>query len=264
MSRAGASVLILTILIANSAAGIRRLPHPAEFFEVNGHTAYLMKADAPADGGPWVWYAPTLNNYPHGSQKFYFEQFLTNGIAVAGCDLGEVRGAPGSSAKFNAFYDAMVAKGYSKKPILMGQSRGGLMMLCWAFRNPDKVGAFVGIYPVCNLASWPMRHSKGSVLADYGLSEEDLLKRIDTFNPPENVAVLARKRVPMFIIHGDSDKVVPYNENSQLIKDAYEKAGGDITVKIVPGKGHAEIPEFFTDQDLIKFVREQSEKAKRR
>ena len=43
---------------------------------------------------------------------------------------------------------------------------GGLMMLAWAMRHPDKPRAFVGIYPVCNLAQWPMK-GKELTLADY-------------------------------------------------------------------------------------------------
>jgi len=39
-----------------------------------------------------------------------------------------------------------------------------------------------------------------------------------------------------------------------LIKTAYEKAGGEIEVKMVPGKGHAEVSEFFRDQDLLEFI----------
>ena len=110
-----------------------------------------------------------------------------------GCryDLGEVRGAAESSAQFTGFYDAMVAKGYSVMPVLLGQSRGGLMMLCWAFRNPDKVGAFAGIYPVCNIANWPLQRSKHSVLADYGMSKEEILANLDQLNPVGNLDGLA-------------------------------------------------------------------------
>ena len=128
----------------------------------------------------------------------------------------------------------MLGKGFSKKPVLLGQSRGGLMLLCWAFRNPGKVQGFVGIYPVCNIASWPLQSSKPGVLADYGMTVEGILKNIDTFNPSENLDALAREKGPLFILHGDSDSVVPYKENSALIKEAYEQAGGDIEVKIVP------------------------------
>jgi len=247
-------------LLSIQAFAITKLPLPAELFEVNGRTAFVMTPEHLAAGNPWVWYAPTLRNYPHGSQQFYFEQLLAQGIAVAGYDLGEVRGAPESSGQFTGFYDAMVAKGYSAKPVLLGQSRGGLMLLCWAFRNPDKVGAFAGIYPVCNIASWPLQNSKPSVLADYGLSEEAIMKQLNTFNPAGNLTRLAKAGVPMCIIHGDSDSVVPYRDNSALIKAAYEKVGGEIEVKIVPGKGHAEVPGFFTDQDLLEFIFKQTKK----
>ena len=204
-------------LLSIPAFAISKLPLPAELFEVNARGAFVMTPEQPAAGNPWVWYAPTLRNYPHGSQQFYFEQLLAQGIAIAGYDLGEVRGAPESSAKFTGFYDAMVAKGYSTTPVLLGQSRGGLMLLCWAFRNPGKVGAFAGIYPVCNIASWPLQNSKRSVLADYGLPEEAILKQLGTFNPAGNLAGLANAGVPIFLIHGDSDSVVPYRDNSAFI-----------------------------------------------
>ena len=72
---------------------------------------------------------------------------------------GEVRGAPGSTKRFTAFYDKMVSMGFSKRPILLGQSRGGLMMLAWAMRHPENVKAFVGIYPVCKpLTPGPPTH----------------------------------------------------------------------------------------------------------
>jgi len=255
--------LILSILLTSlwpHALATSKLPMPGQVFQVNGKNAFVIKSEKPAAGNPWVWYAPTLKSYPHHSQKFYFERLLAHGIAIAGYDLGEVRGAPGSSKKFTGFYDAMVAKGYSAKPILLGQSRGGLMLLCWAFRNPDKVGAFTGIYPVCNIASWPLQNSKPSVVADYGMSEDEILENLETLNPPTNMAQLIANRVPMFLLHGDSDRVVPLRKNSALIKGAYQKTGGDIQLKIVPGKGHAEVPEFFKDQDLLEFIINQTKK----
>lgn len=234
-----------------------RLSAKAEIFQINGRDAFLMKAPQPAQGMPWVWYAPTLKNNPHKSQKFYFDALLKQGISVAGYDLGECRGSEHSSAEFSKFYNALVAKGYSSKPILMGQSRGGLMMLCWAFRNPNKVKAFTGIYPVCNLNSWPMKTGKNFVLKDYQLSEQEFLKRIKEFNPEFNLKVLVQHQIPIFILHGDADKPVPYLDNTARIEKEYKKLGGNIKVKIVPGKGHAEIPEFFEDQDLLGFIKSQ-------
>jgi pimeloyl-ACP methyl ester carboxylesterase len=185
----------------------------------------------------------------------YFETFMGAGISIAGFDLGEVRGAPASTAKFTLFYDAMVQRGFSKKPILLGQSRGGMMTLAWAFRNPDKVTAWVGIYPVCNLASWPLKNSKAQTLADFALPETELVARLKEFNPIDNLAGLAAKQVPMFAVHGDNDVVVPYDDNTKLLKERYEALGGSISVKVIPGEGHKVGPSFFECPELVEFVR---------
>ena len=105
-------------------------PRVADTFDVEGHKACLYAAPGAAKHRPWVWYAPALKGGMSISQRtLYMDRFLQAGISIAGFDLGEVRGSPASSAKFTRFYEAMVQRGYSPKPILFGQSRGGLMML---------------------------------------------------------------------------------------------------------------------------------------
>lgn len=235
-----------------SAADIK-LPQVADTFEIEGNKAYLYAAPTPARGNPWVWYAPTLKGVSLVQRKFYFTSLMEAGISIAGFDLGEVRGAPGSTAKFSLFYEAMVKRGWSPQPILLGQSRGGLMMLAWAMRNPEKVRAFAGIYPVCSLAGWPMKN-KAPTLADYALTEDDLTGRLKEFNPLDNLQGLLAHKVPMFVVHGDSDAVVPYEENTGLLKQRYEAGGGTITVKVVAGEGHKVSPSFFECQELVDFV----------
>lgn len=252
-------LLILATLLALPLAAQDALPKKPEIFEVDGHKAVLYAAPQPGATKPWVWYAPTLNaGVSLAGRKMYFEAFMRAGISLAGFDLGEVRGSPASSAKFTLFYDAMVKRGFSAKPILLGQSRGGMMTLAWAFRNPDKVKAWVGIYPVCNLASWPLKNSKPQTLADYALPEADLVARLKDFNPIDNLADLAANKVPMFAVHGDSDVVVPYDDNTKLLKERYEAAGGSFSVKIIPGEGHKVGPSFFECQELVDFVLKQA------
>ncbi len=258
------TLLSLLTLLAPAVVplGAQEAPHrTAETFEIAGHTAFLQAAPQPAVGKPWIWYAPTLRGLSFAERKMYFETFMKAGISIAGFDLGEVRGAPASTAKFTLFYDAMVQRGYSQKPILLGQSRGGMITLAWAFRHPDKVKAWVGIYPVCNLASWPLKNSKTQTLADFAMTEPELAARLGEFNPIDNLAGLAANKVPMFAVHGDSDVVVPYDLNTRLLEDRYEAAGGQISVKVIPGEGHKVGPSFFECRELIEFVLEQ---AKRR
>jgi pimeloyl-ACP methyl ester carboxylesterase len=133
-----------------------------------------------------------------------------------------------------------------------------MMTLTWAFRNPDKVKAWIGIYPVCNLASWPLKNSKAQTLADFGLTEAELTTRLKEFNPPDNLAGLAAAKVPMFAVHGDNDVVVPHQDNTLLLKARYETLGGKFTVKIVPGEGHKVGPSFFACPELVEFLQQQA------
>jgi len=223
-------------------------------FQIDGHQAFVYAAPNPSEGKPWLWYAPTLNGISLVQRKMYFDRFMQAGLSIAGFDLGEVRGSPASTAKFTLFYDEMVKKSWSPKPILLGQSRGGLMMLAWGVRNPDKVRAFVGIYPVCNLASWPLKNSKPATLADFGISENELRDRLREFNPIDHLQRLALNKVPMFVVHGDSDVVVPLAENTGLLKERYESLGGSIAVKVIPDEGHKVSPSFFECEELVDFV----------
>ena len=128
------------------------------------------------------------------------------------------------------------------------------MTLAWAFRNPDKVRAWVGIYPVCNLASWPLKNSKAQTLADFAMTETELVAKLSEFNPIDNLKGLLANKVPMFAVHGDSDVVVPYDLNTKLLKERYEAGGGQISVKVIPGEGHKVGPSFFECRELIDFV----------
>ncbi len=228
-------------------------------FEVDGRPAFVIEAIKPAEGKPWVWYAPTLGaNLPGEGHRWYFDRLLDSGISVAGVDLGEVRGSPASNMRFLAFHREMVRRGYSSKPILLGQSRGGLMMLSFATEHPEKLCAFVGIYPVCNLTSWPLKNSKAATLADFALPESELVDNLAKFNPIDKLQGLAQHHVPMFAVHGDSDTVVPLEENSGKLKQRYSAAGGSMTVKVIRGEGHKVSPSFFECEELVNFIRQVS------
>ncbi len=254
--------LLLTLsAFSHNSRAQDELPRTAEKFEIGGHTAFLYAAPQPAPGRPWIWYAPTLKGVSLAGRKVYFESFLRAGISIAGYDIGEVRGAPASTAKFHAFFEEMVKRGWSSRPILIGQSRGGIMMLSWAVRHPENVRAFVGIYPVCNLASWPLKNSLAPTLADYGLTEQALRSRLAELNPIEHLQPLAERRVPVFIVQGDSDVVVPHADNARLLQERYEKLGGPITVKVIPGEGHKVSPSFFECPELVAFVLAQAKES---
>lgn len=252
------SSFLVLLLIAATAHAEEALPKTPEKFVVNGHQALLYAAPKPAAGKPWVWFAPTIKGLSLALRKAYFEGFLRAGVSIAGFDLGEVRGSPASTAQFTLFYDEMLKRGWSSKPILLGQSRGGLMLLSWAVRNPDKPQAFVGIYPVLNLAGWPLKN-KALTLADYNLTEAEFNANLSKLNPLDNLQGLLAHKLPLFVVHGDSDLAVPFAENTRILQERYEAGGGSITVKLIQGEGHQATPAFFECRELIDFVLKQAQ-----
>jgi pimeloyl-ACP methyl ester carboxylesterase len=238
----------------------KRLPMKGEIFTVQERTAFLMLPEKPKAGPiPWVWYAPTLRGLPGGAEKWMFERFLQAGIAIAGVDVGESYGSPQGRAVYTALHDELVnRRGLARQACLLARSRGGLMLYCWAAENPGKVRCITGIYPVCNIASYPgLKRACGA----YGLSAEELEAELAKHNPIDRLAALAKAKVPIFHIHGDKDGTVPLDKNSAIIKERYDKLGGPMTLEVVKGQGHNMWPGWFQSQHLVDFLVAHATKA---
>ena len=240
--------------LANADQPKKQLPFSGEVFAIKGRTAFLIQPDvkSPNEPMPWVWYAPTLRGLPGGAEKWMFERFLKAGIAIAGIDVGESYGSPKGRALYSALHKHLVEKhGLAKQACLLARSRGGLMLYSWAAENPDKVRCITGIYPVCNIASYPgLPRASGA----YELTAEQLKAQLAKHNPIDRLAPLAKAKVPIFHIHGDMDRVVPLDKNSAMIKQRYDKLGGPMTLEVVEGQGHNMWLGWFQSQKLVDFV----------
>ena len=230
------------------------LPIKGEVFSVDGGTAFLILPEnrQPGIRTPWVWYAPTLNGLPGKEETWMFQKFLDKGIAIAGIDVGESYGSPDGRAMFSSLYKELVEnRGMAEQACLLARSRGGLMLYSWAAENPKSVACIAGIYPVCNLTSYP---GLDRACGAYKLSSEDLAANLTTHNPIDRLASLAAAKVPIFHIHGDSDVVVPLEQNSSEVANRYKALGAEMTLKVVEGQGHNMWVGWFQDQQLIDFV----------
>lgn len=236
----------------------KTLPIPGKVFLLRKHTAFLIAPGRKSkhDSCPWVWYAPTLQGpdwtYPGPEEKWMFRKFLNAGIGVAGIDVGESHGSPRGRVLFSALYRELTEKrGFSGKPCLLARSRGGLMLYNWAAEHPECVAAVAGIYPVCDLTSYPgVKQACGA----YGLTEKQLTAQLSRHNPVDRIKPLAKARVPIFHIHGDRDTLVPLRENSRELARRYRKAGGAMTLRVLRGGGHDKWKGWFQNQELVDFV----------
>ena len=250
-------------LAANCAhAARKKLPVKGEVFTVKGRTAFLILPSDPKPNSriPWLWYAPTLRGLPGKAEKWMFDRFLAKGIAIAGIDVGESYGSPKGRALYSALYKKLVEKrGLARRACLLARSRGGLMLYNWAAENPKSVACIAGIYPVCNLTSYP---GLGRACGAYGMTKQQLAAKLADHNPIDRLAALAKAKVPIFHIHGDRDTVVPLEKNSGEVAGRYAKLGGKMTLKVVKGQGHNMWPGWFQCQALVDFVVTHARKAK--
>ncbi|MBC8405420.1 MAG: prolyl oligopeptidase family serine peptidase [Planctomycetes bacterium] len=225
-----------------------------EVFRIGDRTAFLILPEKSNSDDliPWVWYAPTLPGLPGVEEKWMFEQFLSNGIAIAGVDVGESNGSPKGRSVYSELHRVLTERrGLAPKACLLARSRGGLMLYNWAAENPEYVACIAGIYPVCNLRSYP---GLARACDAYGMSEDQLAAKLVEHNPIDRLAPLAKARVPIFHIHGDSDSVVPLDKNSAVVKERYDRLGGEMELEIVNEQGHNMWSGWFNSQALVEFV----------
>jgi len=257
------AVFVLAALIPAGAAEeapVKKLLLPGESFLISGRPAFvLLPPEAQRQQPqPWICYAPTLPGLPDAHETWMHQQFLDAGIAVAGIDVGEGYGSPRACALMDALYEELVQRrGFAAKPCLLGRSRGGLWVTSWASRHPERVAGIAGIYPVFDLRSYPGLERAAPA---YGMTAAELEAALPQVNPVDRLDELARQRVPVFLIHGDQDRVVPLEKNSQAFVERYQAAGAGESIRLVvaKGQGHNYWEGFFRCQELVDFAVKQA------
>ena len=243
---------------STSAAELHKdLVLPGQVFTVAGKLAFIFEPPAEAEptatSKPWILYAPTLPNCPDEAERWMHERFTEAGVAVAGIDSGESYGSPDGVAATEALHAEMVRRGYSTRPAVLGRSRGGLWASAWAIAHPEWTAGIGGIYPVYDWRSYPGIEKAAHA---YGLTAVQLTDRAAELCTIERINRLAEANVPVCIIHGDEDTVVPLEANSGELNRRYQAAGkgGLVQLIVAEGQGHSFWEGFFHCQELVDFL----------
>jgi len=223
---------------------------------IQGHNGFIIEPpiSRPDGSKPWLWFAPTNTSYPNSNNSWILSQLVAKGFWIIGLDVGETYGSLVGVNLYNAFMDSvMELHSLNPKGCLFAQSRGGLLLYNWAWEgnNVNYVSRIAGIYPVGNLSSYP-----GIALAAsaYSTTIDFMTSKYDSLSPMGKLQKLYEHSVPIYHIHGDADYLVPMDQNSQILHDRYTSLGGDFTLEVVEGQGHAEIPQYFESQNLLDFI----------
>ncbi len=132
------------------------------------------------------------------------------------------------------------------KCIPVGMSCGGLIAVKFAARYPQLVSCIYIDAPVINYMSCPCGFGIGERSDDENFSEilgalgmngiSELICYRDM--PQDKIPQLIENKIPVVMVSGDSDTIVPYTENGILLEKAYKENGIDFELFMKPGCNH--------------------------
>jgi len=208
-------------------------------FEFEGMKARVVLPDSNASNGKWMLKTEYFNAFPDTEialvNKGYHLCFIENSTRwCADEDLHR-------KERFCRF---VVGKyNLCSKCVIVGMSCGGMIGVKFAALYPERVAVLYADAPVMNLLSCPycLGTAKDKTMIEQ-FEKDTLMTLADVISyrnhPLDNMHILLNNRIPILLVCGDSDDVVPYEENGKLLYDYYTANGGEIRLFLKPGVGH--------------------------
>lgn len=213
--------------------GYRRLN-----FQFEGRDAIIVLPHTPSPHGEWLLKTEYFNAFP----EFELEM-LSRGFHLAYLkNITRWHDARDDEAK--AHFCAFLADEFSlaHKCLPVGMSCGGMLAIYFAAKYPDLVGALYLDAPVLNLLSCPCGVGRGIDRLYDEFTRHTGMTRATLINyrnhPIDKLGQLLDHHIPIMMVAGDADEVVPYEENGAHLVEQYRARGGDVTEIIKPGIGH--------------------------
>lgn len=205
----------------------------------DGAACILVRPDTIAAGRPWLWRARFFNHQPDLDLDL-----LERGFHLVYVDVANLYGSPKAVRRWELAYEMFTRRlGLGPKPVLLGMSRGGLPVLNFAIAHPDRVGAIVLDNAVCDSRTWPggsggkrSDEDWARLLEAYELDDSRAFD--DGRSPIDRLEPVAAAKLPVHVLIGTEDEVVPPATNGELLIKRLTKLGAPPTVWRKPGQGH--------------------------
>lgn len=214
-------------------------------FAFDGAGAVVVAPAKPLPGRPWAWRGEFFGAFPNADVEL-----VKAGWHLAYLNVPNLFGSPKAVAKWEKFHGALVSEhGLHPKPALIGLSRGALYCMAWAAAHPEKTLLVYLDNGVCDFKSWPggklknLGAGQGSagewqnVLKAFGF-KDDAEAIAYRGNPVDALAPLAKAKLPLLLVYGDSDRVVPHRENAEIVYERYRQLGGPVERIVKSGGDH--------------------------
>ncbi len=203
-----------------------------ENFEWNGYKATVILPDKP--NGKWIWKTEFLYAFDQAEQKL-----CEMGYTRVYYQVSDMYGSDRAVRLMHEFHKYVVQKyELEMKAILFGFSRGGLYAFNYALYYPEYVSKIYFDAPVLDLKTWPHYGSEeyNQFLKEYHLDEET--HRTFQNSPIDNLKEFFDRNIPIFVVAGGSDEVVPFEKNSGALLKFARSHKIEVENIIKPTCGH--------------------------
>ena len=207
-------------------------------FEFEGRNATLVCPESATPDKKWLYKIEYFDAF----SSFEIEM-LKKGYFVAGV-TNKSRLCPEEDTDMRPLFCQFLKKefGLNEKCLPVGMSCGGMQAVYFAAKYPEYIAALYLDAPVLNLLSWPLGlgeskfPSVDEFNSDIGTSLSDMINYRN--HPIDQKEKLLKSEIPIFLVCGGSDSVVPYNENGKLLSDYFRENGGNLNEILKPDCDH--------------------------
>ncbi len=213
--------------------GYRRLD-----FEFEGRNAVVVCPNEPSEGRKWLFKTEYFGVFP----SFEIEM-LERGYHVAHVNNVTRWCLPEDTDVKARFAEFLIKEfGLNGKCVPVGMSCGGMQAVYFAAKYPKYIAALYLDAPVLNLLSCPCGVGKASdkLYAEFnratGMTTSDLINYRE--HPIDCVGELLEANIPVYLVCGDSDGTVPYEENGKELARLYGEGGGIFEETLKVGCDH--------------------------
>lgn len=210
---------------------------PLHKFTFEGKEALVVMPNGPANG-KWMLKTEYFSAFP-GVEL----EFLKKGYHLAYV-ANQTRWCLDEDLERKARFAAHLSQKYglNKSCMIVGMSCGGMIGVKFAARYPDLVSSMYLDAPVMNLLSCPagIGMAEDSLWEEFEEATHMTLSELINYreHPVDKIGILLERDIPIVLVCGDSDTVVPFEENGKILYDFYRKNGGRIELILKEGCGH--------------------------
>ena len=201
-------------------------------FDFNGYSATVIRPENP--NGKWVWKTEFFRSFDAAEAAL-----LDKGYTRVYYRISNKYGSYHAVRLMHAFYSFVKEEfGLDDKCELFGFSRGGLYAFNFALFYPECVNKVYLDAPVLDMRSWPPEGSmnREEVYEEYDLNSETIMSFKG--HPIENLPEFFSLGIPLILVAGDDDEIVPFESNSGRLIEYCKENGIDLTYYIKPGCKH--------------------------